>query len=285
MTLTADTAGRARSPGLSYQELLDTDSRPVPDVLRWQSLAIPSAATTSPSTATSPGRSTSWRRSGSGAKVWQMACREEEHPRGRRHARLRHLRLRSSSCRRPRPRSRPSTTPASTAAASCGSCRRPATELRCPFHGYAWNLDGSLKQVPVPVGLPARRSRRGVPPARGARSAPGAASCSSTWTRTRSRSSPSSAISPKHFERWPLEKRYKQAHVAKILADQLEDGAGGLHGGLPRRGDAPAAARRHRRRQQPVRHVGQLQPRHHTERHAEPAPRSGRRPSRRCSTR
>ena len=41
MTLTADppARGAARSPGVTYQQLLDNDSRPenVPVVLRWQS--------------------------------------------------------------------------------------------------------------------------------------------------------------------------------------------------------------------------------------------------------
>ena len=33
------------------------------------------------------------------------------------------------------------------------------TEIRCPFHGFAWNLDGSLR-TSRPVGLPARHGRR-----------------------------------------------------------------------------------------------------------------------------
>ena len=39
MTLTADPTGTARSPGVSYQQLLDADGRPVPDVLRWEAPA------------------------------------------------------------------------------------------------------------------------------------------------------------------------------------------------------------------------------------------------------
>ena len=30
----------------------------------------------------------------------------------------------------------------------------PVTDLRCPFHGYAWNLDGSLKHVPCQWDFP-----------------------------------------------------------------------------------------------------------------------------------
>jgi hypothetical protein len=36
MTTTAE-PGTARSPGISYQQLLDTDTHKVPEVLRWES--------------------------------------------------------------------------------------------------------------------------------------------------------------------------------------------------------------------------------------------------------
>ena len=39
MTVTENRPTQARSNGLSYQQLLDTDSREVPDVLRWESPA------------------------------------------------------------------------------------------------------------------------------------------------------------------------------------------------------------------------------------------------------
>ena len=68
-----------RSTGLSYQELLDADTRPVPDVLRWES------AREIPVVRVPIDRYTSqafheleveklW------SKVWQFACREEEIP-------------------------------------------------------------------------------------------------------------------------------------------------------------------------------------------------------------
>jgi hypothetical protein len=70
---------QACSTGLSYQQLLDTDTRPVPEVLRWQS------ARELPAVRVPIERYTSrafhdlevekvWK------KVWQMACREEEIP-------------------------------------------------------------------------------------------------------------------------------------------------------------------------------------------------------------
>ena len=75
-----------------------------------------------------------------------------------------------------------------------------------------------------------------------------------------------------HFRRWPLEDRYKQAHVAKVLGCNWKVAQGAfmeayhvvathpqLLAGI---GDANSAVRR----------VRQLQPRHHAERHAQPAP-------------
>ena len=57
------------------------------------------------------------------------------------------------SARPPTP-SRRTTTPASTGAASCASSPGWTNELRCPFHGFCWNLDGGLKRVPAGLGLP-----------------------------------------------------------------------------------------------------------------------------------
>ena len=56
-------------------------------------------------------------------------------------------------------------------------------------------------------------------------------------------------------------------------AGELEGVPGGLHGGLPRRGDAPDAARIDGRRQLALRRLRQLQPRHLPELHPQPAPR------------
>lgn len=37
-----------------------------------------------------------------------------------------------------------------------------AQELRCPFHGFCWNLDGSLKQVPCEWDFPTLKKLSGV---------------------------------------------------------------------------------------------------------------------------
>ncbi len=88
-------------------------------------------------------------------------------------------------------------------------------ELRCPFHGWAWNLDGSLKQIPCAydfAGLD--RDEEALPEVKLAR-----------WGRFIFLN-PDPNAEPleqflgdlaDHFEVLPYERRYKQAHVAKVI--------------------------------------------------------------------
>ena len=138
----------ARSPGISYQELLDTDSRPVPDVLRLESTAhlgsedIPVERYTSRSWHDLEVERL-WKR------VWQFACREEDIPEPGDHhvyeiATMSFLVVRTAT---------------GDIKAYPNAClhrgRRlkdqdgHCSELRCPFHGFAWHLDGALKDVPA----------------------------------------------------------------------------------------------------------------------------------------
>ena len=272
MTLTADPTGTARSPGVSYQQLLDADSRPVPDVLRWEAPAY-FGDEDKPIDRYISREVHELEKERLWTKVWQMACRESEL-----------ANVGDSQVYDITDISillvRTSPTEIKGYFNACLHRGRqlregpgPLTEVRCPFHGYAWNLDGSLKQVPcqwdfpqvrpeefhlpeVKVGTwggfvfinmdPALRAPRVVP------------------------RRPAQALRPL-AAREPLQAGPRGPHPAH----QLEDGAGGLHGGVPRRRHAPAAPARHRRRQQPVRRVGELQPGHHAERHAQPAPALG----------
>ena len=88
-------------------------------------------------------------------------------------------------------------------------------ELRCPFHGWAWNLDGSLKQVPCAydfAGLD--RNEESLPEVNVGR-----------WGRFIF-INPDPGAAPledhlgdlgEHFTLLPYEKRFKQAHVAKVI--------------------------------------------------------------------
>ncbi|MGE0664935.1 MAG: Rieske 2Fe-2S domain-containing protein [Sphingomonadales bacterium] len=141
--------GEARCPGPSAQDIIDADGQEVPAVLRQQSYRflgdddIPTERYTSRAFHDAEVEKM-WRR------VWQYACREEEIPEPGDYveygiAHLSFLVVRTeagdikafvNSCLHRGTQLRPSD--------SVGSVPR----FRCPFHGWTWNLDGSLKEIP-----------------------------------------------------------------------------------------------------------------------------------------
>ncbi|MEO5899968.1 MAG: Rieske 2Fe-2S domain-containing protein, partial [Ilumatobacteraceae bacterium] len=143
MTMTPDAPGAARSPGATYQDLLDDDSRPenVPVVLRWTSNEFLGSADIPRSRYVSREfheleKDKMWK------KTWQMACREEDIPDVGDTlvydiCDLSILLVRSAPDR---------------IQAYYNACLHRGrqlkehdsnnTELRCAFHGYCWNLDG-----------------------------------------------------------------------------------------------------------------------------------------------
>jgi phenylpropionate dioxygenase-like ring-hydroxylating dioxygenase large terminal subunit len=211
----SETQGDAtRSPGLSYQQLLDADTRAVPEVLRWQS------ACEAPVSRVPIERYTSrafhdleveklWK------KTWQFACREEEIPEvGDRTvyeiADLSVLIVRAGP-------SEIRAFPNACLHRGRQLCDAPgrAADTRCPFHGWTWNLDGSLKTIPSRWDFPhVERERYRLPEL-----------AVGTWggfvfVNFDAKAAPLAAHLgelPRHFERWPLEKRYTEAHVAKRL--------------------------------------------------------------------
>ena len=213
-TENAPTRGTARSRGLNYQQLLDTDTHAVPPVLRldrpeylgdhdldvaryasreFHELEVEKV----------------WK------KVWQMACREEDIPEvgdtivyeivG-----ISILMVRSA----------PGTIKAFyNACLHRGRQLREfdgfAAELRCPFHGYCWNLDGSLKQIPCEWDFPQVDPQEFSLPELKVGLWGGFVfvnmdpECESLEEFLGDLSA--------HFAGWPLEKRFKQAHVARIF--------------------------------------------------------------------
>jgi phenylpropionate dioxygenase-like ring-hydroxylating dioxygenase large terminal subunit len=89
------------------------------------------------------------------------------------------------------------------------------SEIRCPFHGFAWTTEGSLKDVPARWDFPQIvTSEFSLPEAR-----------VGTWAGfvfinpdpgARPFETHLSAL-PEHFRRWNLEDRYVQAHVSKVI--------------------------------------------------------------------
>ncbi len=202
-----------RSRGRSYQDLLDSDTKPVPGVLRLDSPIEPGPTFVPVERYTSRAfheleKERLW------SRVWQMACREEDIPevgdhyvydvagmsilvvrvdpvtiRAFRNVCLHRGRLLKERCGRD-------------------------DELRCAFHGFAWNLDGSLKHVPCSWDFPQVTPEWRLPEVK-----------VGLWGGFVF-INPDPDARPlethlgdltKHFERWPLEQRYKQAHVAKVL--------------------------------------------------------------------
>jgi len=203
-----------RSPGITYQELLDQDTHQVPDVLRLQSPKDFGDADISVERYISKEWfdlevERLWRR------VWQFTCREEDIPEPGDHYRydiagMSFLVLRTESgeikCY-------------PNACLHRGRMLKEfdgrASELRCPFHGFAWNLDGSLKDVPARWDFPHVKDDEFSLP-----EIPTATWAGFVFINPDQDCAPfDDFISDlaSQFELWDLSKLYKQAHVAKIM--------------------------------------------------------------------
>ncbi len=209
------TANGARSAGILYQELLDADSKPVPPVLRLESPIEPGVTRVPVERYTSRAFhdlevEKLWKR------VWQMACREEEIPEVGDYTVYEIADL-SFLIVRTRPHE---------FKAFYNACLhrgrqlrefdgKRAAEFRCPFHGWAWEIDGTLKEVVCAWDFPDLKPEDyHLPEAK-----------VGTWggfvfINPDPEAAPLEEFLgtlPEHFSRWPLEQKYKQAHVAKIL--------------------------------------------------------------------
>ncbi|WP_156680938.1 aromatic ring-hydroxylating oxygenase subunit alpha [Sphingomonas profundi] len=142
-----DAAGAARCPGMTWTDLLDNDSKPVPEILRDEryeyrgSEPLPATVYTSAAFAEAE-RTKMW------PHVWQFAAREEDLPEEGDHvvfdnAGRSWLLIRQAD---------------GEVRAFHNVCLHRGrklqlkdgwtSELQCPFHGFTWNNDGSLKHIP-----------------------------------------------------------------------------------------------------------------------------------------
>jgi len=204
----------ARSPGLTYQELLDADTQRVPPILRersWREIGpvrVPIERYTSRAFHDLEVEKL-WRR------VWQMACREEEIPEVGDSV-LYEIADQSLIVVRAAPGEiRAFHNTCLHRGRALRDCDGRVSKLRCPFHGWAWKLDGSLDHVPSRWDFahvdPAQYR---LPEAR-----------VGTWggfvfVNLDPACAPLAAHLgdlPRHFAAWPLEQRVKEAHVAKRL--------------------------------------------------------------------
>ena len=216
MTVTENRKEMAHSNGLTYQQLLDSDSKPVPEVLRLESPVYLGDHDYPVSQYTSREfyeleKEKLW------TKVWQMACRVE-HVAEVGDTYIYDICNWSILVVRTAP---------DTIKAYYNACLHRGrqlreypgwtNELRCPFHGYCWNLDGSLKDIPAGWDFPHAYERVDeffLPEVQ-----------VGTWggfvfINMDPDAEPFDDFVGdlgKHFDRWPLEDRYLQAHVGKII--------------------------------------------------------------------
>lgn len=206
-----------RSPGPSWQDVLDQDSRPVPDFLRAESPYLNGFGDIPKDRYLSrewheKEKACLW------SRVWQFACREEQIPEIGSYI-VYEIADQSYLV------SRVSEDEIKAYPNVClhrgrllktydGRC----SEFRCPYHGFAWHLDGELKHIPAEWDFPhleARSEDMALPEVK-----------VGTWAGFVFINPDPEAESLqdflgeeilRHFERWDLENRYIQAHVSKIV--------------------------------------------------------------------
>ena len=203
-----------RSPGITYQQLLDEDTHPVPDVLRLES-AVSFGPDEFPITRYTTREWHEVEKEKLWSRVWQYACRADEIPEvgdyyvyeivGKSYVVMRssenEIKAYPNACLHRGRKLKDYD----------GRC----SEIRCPFHGFAWELDGELKDVPAKWDFPHVEAESFHLPEVQV----------GTWAGFVFINPDPDAESLEdfigdlddHFQVWDLERRYKQAHVAKVI--------------------------------------------------------------------
>lgn len=203
----------AHSEGISYQDLIASDLVQAPDVLKLQSpIEIPVLEVPVSQYTTREFHDTEMEKVWS--KVWQMACREEEIPEIGDHI---IYEIGSYSIIVVRT--------AEGIKAHHNACLHRGRRLRdrdgsvgqftCPFHGFTWNLDGSLKHIPSRWDFPDIKDEDFCLPNAQVGTWGG-------WVFINMDNNAESlmdflGVLPEHFKVWEPENCYIQAHVAKVM--------------------------------------------------------------------
>ena len=214
--MTETLTGSNRSAGISFAELLDHDSHPVSDVLRRESAMLPPGNTRVPAHVYYSQEWHDLEVEKLWSRVWQFACLVDDIPNpGDYHVYdIAHLSflivrtadggikaLRNACLHRGR---------------KLRTCEgKGAKNLRCAFHGWNWNLDGSLKEIPCEWDFPdLDKSEYDLPDAK-----------VGVWQgfvfinpdRDAEPLEDFIGTLGDHFTHLPFTHRYKAAHVSKIM--------------------------------------------------------------------
>ena len=207
----------ARSPGTTWQDLLDTDTRSVPAFLREESPYLSDFADIPKDRYLSR----EWHEKEKAflwSRVWQFVCREEQLPEVGSYI-IYEITDQSYLVTRTSP---------DTIRAYPNACLHRGrllktydgrcSEFRCPYHGFAWNLDGTLKHIPAEWDFPHLAERQNdmeLPDVR-----------VGTWAGfvfinpDPDSESLEDFLGPeirRHFDRWDFENRYLAVHAEKII--------------------------------------------------------------------
>lgn len=203
-----------KSPGPSVQEVLERETRPVPDTLTDTSAVFLGDNDLDVSRYTSQEfhdleMERMW------GRVWQVACRADDIPNPGDHE-LYEIGLKQVIIVRTEDGSIKAFPNAclhrGTALRTCGG---NVERFRCPFHGFTWSLSGELAAVPHSWDFPHVNSENfKLPEIRSGEWGGFVFICFSEHTEPLE---DYLEDLPRHFERWPLEDRHKAVHVAKII--------------------------------------------------------------------
>ncbi|MGZ5935771.1 MAG: aromatic ring-hydroxylating oxygenase subunit alpha [Rhizomicrobium sp.] len=203
-----------RHPSESYGDILERDTRPVPDFLREKN--VPEIGTDPVLASRYCDRAFFEKEVGRvWSRVWQMACREEEIPKVGDYQ-IYEIVGKSLIITRTAP---------NEIKAFYNSClhrgRKLVTmpgsksEFRCPYHGFAWNCDGTFKENPIPWDFPQWKDRDMSLPEAKVASWGGFVFVNFDLTAP----ALETVLGPlaKDFERYDFANRYKAVHVAKVV--------------------------------------------------------------------
>ena len=133
------------------------------------------------------------------------------------------------------------------------------TGVRCPFHGWSWNINGECTFVFTPEVFDERTIWTAmICGCVNAGSNAGAAAPSSIWTMTLRRLRDSIEPFATMHDAWHAETLRTEWWLVGAHALQLEAGHGGLHGGLSRDADAPPAVGERHSGRGPAQPIGVL---------------------------